>query len=155
MTEPEYLLYRRRAIRNYAAEKTKAGNWPAEAARKLAERDYDELLPNGQASPNQHLFSIVDESSGVRVGVLWFGLIDPAPVREAFLFDFMIYREFCRRGYGSQALQALEAKVKELGLDRISLHVFGHNQSALALYQKMGYAITNINMCKRLSQLGE
>ena len=63
----------------------------------------------------------------------------------------MIYEEYRRRGYGRQTLAALDEKAKELGLDTISLHVFGHNQAAIALYQQAGYQTTSLYMAKKLS----
>ena len=44
----------------------------------------------------------------------------------------------------------LEDKVRELGLDSISLHVFGHNHAAIALYQAAGYETTDLHMVKKL-----
>jgi ribosomal protein S18 acetylase RimI-like enzyme len=38
-----------------------------------------------------------------------------------------------------------------MGLAGIALHVFGHNQSARALYEKLGYAPTNLNLYKPLA----
>ena len=34
------------------------------------------------------------------------------------------------------------------GLSGIALHVFGHNREARALYRKLGYVATNINLYK-------
>jgi hypothetical protein len=45
---------------------------------------------------------------------------------------------------------AMEAEVKAMGLDRISLHVFGHNPGARRLYEKLGYETTNVYMAKQL-----
>jgi ribosomal protein S18 acetylase RimI-like enzyme len=49
---------------------------------------------------------------------------------------------------------ALEARVISMGLDVISLHVFGHNRAARSLYEKLGYETTNVYMSKKLS-IGE
>ncbi len=49
---------------------------------------------------------------------------------------------------GEQAFQALEIKVRELGLHTIALHVFGHNHAARAMYEKLGYITTNVQMLK-------
>jgi RimJ/RimL family protein N-acetyltransferase len=49
-----------------------------------------------------------------------------------------------------QAMTKLEGEAKRLGLDRIGLHVFGHNSAARPLYEKLGYVPTNINMVKHL-----
>ena len=38
----------------------------------------------------------------------------------------------------------------ELGIDRVELHVFGHNAPARALYEKAGYTPASIVMVKQL-----
>jgi len=48
-------------------------------------------------------------------------------------------------------MQALEERVRHLGLSTISLHVFGHNHAARALYEKLGYVTTNVMMSKTLT----
>jgi RimJ/RimL family protein N-acetyltransferase len=44
------------------------------------------------------------------------------------------------------------AQARELGADKVELHVFGHNQGARALYEKLGYTPTSIVMVKPLSE---
>ncbi len=51
-----------------------------------------------------------------------------------------------------QALLALDAKVKELGVGKIALNVFAHNHVAQALYEKMGFEITSFYMSKDLTR---
>lgn len=151
MSAGEFETYRQGAVENYAQDHVEAGNWhPSEAVQK-AEADFLKLLPDGITSKQQHLFSIKDEQTGANVGMIWFAVMDRAGQPAAFIYDFMIYEAFRRRGYGKQALTALEETTKELGLGTISLHVFGHNQAAIALYQKVGYETTDIHMTKRLS----
>jgi ribosomal protein S18 acetylase RimI-like enzyme len=48
-------------------------------------------------------------------------------------------------------LQAIEPRVRELGVTGIGLHVFAHNPGAQALYAKLGYNVTSINMRKNLA----
>jgi ribosomal protein S18 acetylase RimI-like enzyme len=59
--------------------------------------------------------------------------------RQVFVLDIQIYEAYRRQGYGSQAFLAMEEKAKELGISTISLHVFKHNHSARAMYEKLGY----------------
>jgi ribosomal protein S18 acetylase RimI-like enzyme len=47
-------------------------------------------------------------------------------------------------------MRALEGEAKRLGFKKLGLHVFGHNMIARGLYEKLGYAITNLNMAKSL-----
>jgi len=107
------------------------------------------LVPMSE-SEHQHLFSIVDETTEEKVGMIWFAVPIGRPHPSAFVYDFSIVEEQRRKGYGEQALRAVEDKVRELGLDTISLHVFGHNHAARALYEKAGNAVTDLMMSKKL-----
>ncbi|NOZ50982.1 MAG: GNAT family N-acetyltransferase [Chloroflexi bacterium] len=149
MTENEFQAYRKNAIEEYAQDHVRAGNWhPAEALEK-AEKEFQHLLPDGVASKNQYLYALVDAQTGAKVGRIWFSVNDKAPQPTAFIYDFLIDEHCRRRGYGRQALGVLEEKARELGIDTVSLHVFGRNQAAIALYQKVGYEITNLVMTKK------
>jgi len=150
MTEDEFQTYRKTSVEDYAQEHVKTGNWHPSEALQNAEKEFTHLLPEGVASKNQYLCTIMDDQTGMKVGVIWFAVIDKSLRPSAFIYDFLVYKEFRRRGYGKQTLQAVEERVRELGVDTIWLHVFGHNQEALALYQQVGYEITNINMAKKL-----
>lgn len=150
MTESELQIYLQTAVEEYAQEHVKAGHWHPSEALQQSEKEFRQLLPDGVASKDQYLFSIVDEATGSKVGILWFAVQYRSSQPYAFVYDFLIYEEFRRQGYGKQAFAVLEEKVKELGLDSISLHVFGHNQPAIALYQAAGYEITDLHMTKKL-----
>lgn len=151
MAESEFQAYYKSSVENYAAENVKAGNWhPAEALQK-SEEQFLQLLPDGLASKNQHLFSIEHDQTGAKVGMIWFAVRNESLRRVAFIYDFMIYEQYRRNGYGRQSLILVEEKARELGLSTISLHVFGHNQAAIALYQMTGYEATDIHMVKKLS----
>ena len=94
--------------------------------------------------------TLLDETTGQEIGMLWYGIREQAGVREAWIWDVNVAPPFRRQGYGRQAMAVLEQHVRERGLARISLHVFGHNAAARALYERMGYSPTNIVMSKTL-----
>lgn len=150
MTASDFQIYLQNSVEEYAQEHVKAGNWHPSEALQQAEKEFQQLLPDGVASKDQHLFSIVDDTTGMKVGMLWFAVRYRSSQLYAFVYDFLIYEEFRRQGYGKQAFAVLEERVQELGLDSISLHVFGHNQPAIALYLAAGYEITNLHMTKKL-----
>lgn len=150
MTESEFQIYRERLIREYAADKVRAEQWSIEDAPSRSEQEIDELLPQGLATRDHYLYSIYAETAAKPVGVLWFAVVHRDSSRSAFIYDFEVDSDWRGKGYGSQALSAVEAQARALGLDRIELHVFGHNPRALKLYEKVGYKITNINMAKKL-----
>jgi RimJ/RimL family protein N-acetyltransferase len=155
MTEAEFRAYLERTMPEYADEHVRAGNWhPSEALQKSQEA-FDQLLPEGLASAKQFLYTIVAADTDTPVGTLWFGVFDERVRPLAFLWDFIIFPEFRRQGYATQALGALEEKVRALGIDYIGLHVFAHNVGARSLYLKMGYEETDINMAKTLPRPGD
>lgn len=152
MNETEYQEYLEGAIADYAQEHVKAGRWNAEDALQKAAREYADILTDGLHTRNQYLFTIVDERTGNKVGMLWFAATERANEPVAFVYDVIVYEQFRRSGYGEQAFQAMETKARELGLKRIGLHVFGHNFAARAMYEKLGYLVTNVQMSKSLSE---
>ena len=151
MTESEFQIYLKHSVENYAQEHVKAGNWDPSDALQKAEKEFLQLLPEGVATRKQHLLSIEEVDTGVKVGLIWFAEQHQASRPSAFIYDFLVYEEYRRKGYGKQTLRALEEKVKALGIETISLHVFGHNQAAIDLYQKAGYEITDLHMAKKVS----
>jgi RimJ/RimL family protein N-acetyltransferase len=44
-----------------------------------------------------------------------------------------------RRGVGTALMRAAEAWGRRAGVTKLELHVFPHNEAAIALYQKLGY----------------
>lgn len=137
-------------MREYAADKVRAGNWPAEGALQRSAEEFKHYLPQGPATKDAFLYTILDPELGQKVGVIWFSLVSEPPPRAAFIYDFLIYEPYRRKGYGAQAMLAMEEKVREQGVDTISLHVFGHNLPARRLYEKVGYDITNVIMTKKI-----
>ena len=151
MSEVDFQEWRVASIENYAQEHVKAGNWDPAEAPKRAAKEFQQILPQGLSSKKQHLYSVEDSETGSKVGMIWFGLREEVSPR-AFIYDFRVYEEYQRRGFGLQTLQALEEKVRELGVETISLHVFGHNHPAIALYKKAEYEVTDMIMSKTLKE---
>jgi ribosomal protein S18 acetylase RimI-like enzyme len=151
MNATEYQAYLDISIREYAEDKVQAGNWQPEEALERSAQDFQKLLPDGVATRDQYLYNIEDETLAVTVGMIWLARIMQGAHAIMFIYDFRIDEPYRRKGYGEQAMRAAEDQAKTLGLDTIALHVFGHNQAARALYEKLGYEITNINMAKKLT----
>ena len=108
-----------------------------------------QLLPDGVHTKNEFIYSIVNEETNQKIGILWVEIKMEETPRRAFGFDFMLYEPFRGKGFGKQALQALDEILISMGVESLGLHVFGHNTAAFELYKKMGFEITNINMRKK------
>lgn len=149
MTEAEFQAFLQPAIEEYAQEHVKSGRWRAEEAAEKSAEEFRQLLPDGLATPDHYLYAIKDDR-GTNVGMLWFAVTERGGKRGAFVYNVQIDEQFQRRGYATQAFQALEALARDMGLAAISLHVFGHNTAARALYEKLGFVTKNLFMSKTI-----
>ena len=157
MTATGFAAYLQSSITGYAEENVAAGRWPAEGAQERSRQEFETLLPNGLATPDHHLFEIREgpaDDSAV-VGFLWFAIEATRGLRSAagsaFVYDVGIAPAWQRRGHATRAFVALEGLVQSLGVHRIGLHVFGHNSGAQALYARLGYGVTGLNLLKLLT----
>lgn len=155
MSPAEYDPYFERLVVEFAAEKVQSGNWTSEESVRRSREDCQALLPKGLDTPGQHLYRILDTHTGERVGVVWLAEDGRKSPPVGFIYDLEVEAPYRRRGYATRAMLALEVKARELGLSTFSLHVFGFNHGARALYEKLGYEITNINMSKSLKKAGD
>jgi RimJ/RimL family protein N-acetyltransferase len=142
--------YRDHLVRDYAADKVRAGAWSESEAQIRAAKDVDGLLPEGPATQGHFLYSVREDAADAEVGTVWFALRDSGVGRYVWIYDIIINENFRRRGYASRTLELVEARAKELGAKSVELHVFGHNQGAQALYEKVGYSVTSITMAKQV-----
>jgi len=148
LDEASYREFREHLVRDYAADKVRAGAWAEAEAESRAAKDVDGLLPEGPATRDHFLYSVRDESAAAEVGIVWFALTNSGAGRSVWIYDIIIDEDFRRRGYATRTLELVENRAAELGARRVELHVFGHNHGAHALYEKLGYTATSITMAK-------
>ena len=148
MGASSYEAYVDAAVARYAEDNVASGRWPRAVASERSRAAYAAILPKGLQTPDTHLLEIKDEESHQTIGSLLFAVVGRDGERSAFVYDLHVLPQFRRRGYATSAFEALETIVRDLGLSKIGLHVFAHNAEAQALYAKLGYAATGINMRK-------
>jgi GNAT superfamily N-acetyltransferase len=144
----QYHDYRKDLVRDYAADKVRAGAWSQDEAEGRAARDVDGLLPEGPATQGHFLYAVRDDSTGAGIGTVWFALRDSGVGRSVWIYDIIIHENFRRKGYASRTLEFVEDRARDLGAKSVALHVFGHNHGARSLYEKMGYKETSLTMAK-------
>ena len=147
MPQGDFEIFLEHGIREYAEDHVRNGNWPADGALERSKKEFEHYLPDGLDSKDQYLWSLLDEK-GNTIGVLWVQVKD----QMAFIFDFAIDEAFRGKGYGKQALVAMDEKLKSMNVESVALHVFGDNIVAQELYKKAGFKITGIHMKKILNQ---
>ncbi len=151
MTAEEFGSYLERAIPEYADMHLRAGNVEPENSLKRAQKDYADLLPQGLATPRHHLFTVTTADDGASVGICWFEIRQRAGRTKAFIYDFCLDDAYRGKGLGRKFMDELEQRVAALGATALSLHVFGDNLAARALYEKCGFRYADMQMIKDLS----
>ncbi len=151
LTKEEYLLYINTLIDGISKEYVRAGIQDQKKAIGKAKEQIERILSNGLETSDNFIYSIIDEATSNKVGVLWYEIRKKEGIKHAFICDISIYKNHRRKGYATQTFQELEKEVKNKGIFTIKLHVFGHNKPARTLYNKLGYKATNVLMSKDLS----
>lgn len=150
MDEPAFQFFISQSTRDYAEDKIKAGAWDAEIAMQLSKEAMSKYLPKGLHTEGAYLYSVVEAETDIQAGYIWFNVTEGRQGREAFIYDIYIFEPFQGKGYGKQALLALDEEARKMKVAKIGLHVFGQNTRAFELYKKMGYLVTDITMSKEL-----
>jgi len=71
MNSTEFKQYLDYAIKNYAEEHIKSGNWEQQEAISKATKELTELLPEEEKTAKNYLFTIRDKEQ--KIGMIWLG----------------------------------------------------------------------------------
>lgn len=75
MNHEEFQEYVVSSMETYAKEKVASGNWSEEESLDLAKKDYKRLLPEGEKSEFNYLYSIFHNDE--HVGMIWIAQKSP------------------------------------------------------------------------------
>ncbi|UII29568.1 GNAT family N-acetyltransferase [Fulvivirga ulvae] len=104
------------------------------------EKNLEEFTTNKSLG---RIFLITYENSTVGYIVLAFGFSFEYKGRDAFIDEIFIKEGYRNRGIGKIAMDFIEAKARELGVNAIHLEVEAHNENAAMLYLNKGYTSNN------------
>jgi ribosomal protein S18 acetylase RimI-like enzyme len=148
MTEAEFDAYVQVLIPEYAQDNVEAGHWDKAEALEKSRKSVEDLLPNGLKTANHHFFVVRDGSQ--RIGIVWLRAILDSKMKTGFIFDIAVDEAQRGKGYGRQTMLLIEQRARELGLEKMRLHVFAKNKIARKLYVSLGYETSSLNMSKTL-----
>lgn len=152
MTESDFVEFSAYTIKSYADGKILAGEWLPEEGEQNATEQFRKLLPEGMATANHFFYTIVDPELSQSVGSIWYQIRGRETKQDAFILDLVIHERFQNRGYGTQTLQMLEARLRAMNVEKVSVRVSGQNTGSRRLNERLGYRITSIYMSKRLGE---
>jgi RimJ/RimL family protein N-acetyltransferase len=88
---------------------------------------------------HRHAAVFVAETNGTIIGRLSVSR-DPHPASEHVAdVGLMVAAGHRRQGAGTALMEAAERWARSVGVRKLELHVFPHNQPAIALYERLGY----------------
>lgn len=148
MTEEEYVVWRERSVREYAEDIATSRDLDPAAAAAQSAGEFAELLPDGLASRDMHLWTAVVGDDAVGIG--WFELRQRASGVSAWIYDIAVDTGHRGQGLGRELLDALHDAARELGATSMTLNVFGNNAAAIRLYETSGYTVTAQQMRRDL-----
>ncbi|MEL6128976.1 MAG: GNAT family N-acetyltransferase [Cyanobacteria bacterium J06627_3] len=104
-------------------------------------------------SPHQYECLVVQTSGSVIVGTVEVSLRSqfwqPLQPRRPYIANVAVDYRHRRRGIAQQMLIACEAIVQTWGCRQLYLHVATDNPPALALYQKVGYRVSDRSLWRQ------
>jgi len=150
MTSEEFASWQTKAKADYAADQIRVGNWTEENGQQKAEEQFAGYLPQGLDTENHYLSLVLDATTEETVGHVWYAVMPGSTGPTLFIASLGIDEPYRRKGYAAAVLRTLDGEARALGTNSIRLHVFGDNTPARALYAKLGYEETNVQMVKQL-----
>jgi len=138
MTEAEYAPWLRHSTEAYVESIISSGSSDPVSAKAKADRDFAELL---RGLGTERMSLSVLESDGRPVGALWLGHHNPDT--RTFVYNVEIDAAERGHGFGRAAMLAAEHLALAAGDRTIGLNVFGHNDVACGLYERLGYRVTD------------
>ncbi len=148
MTTDEYPAFYQGAVDSYADDLVRNVRLSPEAAHARATTTMANLLPEALATPGHRI--LVAEGDGARIGHVWLARQATPAGEIVYLYDIAVDERFRGRGHGRRLMELLEAEAAGMGLSRIELNVFGHNDHARSLYESMGYTEMSRQLFKEL-----
>ncbi len=148
MTEARFRAWSAQSVAGFAAQQVAAGLVPAAEASASAGQAFADLLPDGLATPEHHLWTV--RAGDDEVGDLWLRVRPLSAEVEAYVFDVELVPEARGRGLGRATMLAAEDAARGLGATVMRLNVFGHNSPAVRLYESLGYVVAGATMTCRL-----
>ena len=90
MTSGFYKCFLEQAAVDLAGDKVRSGNWQAEGALRWPRQVFQQFLPQGLDTPEQHLYSINADEDGSEPGYMWYGITGEGGQRAAYLYELCV-----------------------------------------------------------------
>jgi RimJ/RimL family protein N-acetyltransferase len=150
MSEKEFEEAMARSARRHAENSVRRGHWREDVALATSQREIRDRYPQGLHTPNHFFAKIVLADDGSQVGETWYVCEELGGKIRFWVNWIAIDPPYRRRGYASEALEALAREAQARGAERMGLYVFADNPGAMAVYTKLGFRVESMGMVRDL-----
>jgi len=147
MTDKEFKSYKEWFIKDYSSDLIKSGRSSIDEACANAKEVFERLLPQGLHTKDNYIYTILS-SNTEDIGIIWY----KQDKNYGFIYDFLIREKYRKKGYGYEVLTEIEKDAIKKDINLMGLHVFEFNESAISLYNKLGYEVTKQDDSGKLMQ---
>ncbi|NRF91901.1 GNAT family N-acetyltransferase [Paenibacillus frigoriresistens] len=105
----EFQEYLKSAINSYAKSNVQSGNWNEQESISKATEQYAHLLPDGEKTTDNKLFTI--HSDGQKVGMIWLAV---KPNNKGFIYDIKISEDYRGQGFGIITFSPISSPCKKI-----------------------------------------
>ena len=151
MTTEEFVRRRGPMIQGYAEDLAESRSVSLPEALAQAEQVTMKSLPEGPQTPGQLLRTAW--ADGEEVGFIWTSMPGLAVPGMAWVSEIMVDEQHRRRGHGQAILEAMESELAGLEVSRLGLNVFGPNDVARRLYERLGFEVTQQQRSRSLDDI--
>ncbi|POX63008.1 N-acetyltransferase [Streptomyces sp. Ru62] len=137
MTPAEYPAWHASETAAYVADIVRSGAMTEEEAARKADRDFEELLPQGLETPGNSV--LVLEAAGEPIGTGW--LKHGHLPGVTYGYSLNVLERHRGKGYGRAAMAAGEQVALAAGDSMLMFTVWGGNEVAMNLYTSAGYRV--------------
>ncbi|AGL18383.1 GCN5-like N-acetyltransferase [Actinoplanes sp. N902-109] len=149
MTSSEFDSVVDTAFADYLTARVAGGVIRQEDAAADIQQQRKQYLPDGVAT--EHMLLYIGEADGERIGWIWLALPGGANHPDTAWVYFVVVDDAHRgKGYGRGLMLAAERELVQRGVRRLGLNVFGANETAIRLYERLGYQVVTQQMTKPL-----
>lgn len=98
------------------------------------------LIPGLQQHPTTMIFLAYEEHAAIGIAVCFLGFSTFAARPLINIHDLAVLPDYRGQGVGSQLLEAVAQKARELNCCKLTLEVLEHNHRARGVYERAGFA---------------
>jgi ribosomal protein S18 acetylase RimI-like enzyme len=117
---------------------------PLDEAIDRITKDFEKrIAPEGLKTAGQFFLAIC--LGETQIGYFHFGEF-PKGAKSVYGWNFHIFDEYQRRGWGRASMKLANEFFKKLGYQKVALNVIATNTVAIELYKKFGFKVAQVNM---------